>query len=78
MVKGGRIKYYYCKHSISNVFAYLRSFHPVEIVEKEKVMIDMDEQFEKCFLGIVNKFIKPLGLPEINKRLSVLNSLFSF
>jgi hypothetical protein len=41
-------------------------------------MIDMDEQFEKCFLGIVNKFIKPLGLPEINKRLSVLNSLFSF
>lgn len=78
MIKSGRIKYYYCKHSVANVFAYLRSFHPYEIVEKEKVMIDMDEQFEKCFLGIVNKFIKPLGLPEINKRLSVLNSLFNF
>jgi DNA polymerase elongation subunit (family B) len=78
MVKSGRIKYYYCKHQMANVFGYLRSFHPHEIVEKEKVMIDMDEQFEKCFLGIVNKFIKPLGLPEINKRLSVLNSLFNF
>jgi len=78
MVKSGRIKYYYCKHPMHNVYGYLRSFHPHEIVEKEKVMIDMDEQFEKCFLGIVNKFIVPLGLPEINKRLSVLNSLFSF
>jgi len=78
MVKSGRIKYYYCKHSINNVFGYLRSFHPIEIVEKEKIMIDMDEQFDKTFLTIVNKFIEPLGLPEINKRLSVLTSLFSF
>lgn len=78
MVKSGRVKYYYCNHPIGNVFAYLRSFHPIEIVEKEKVMIDMDTQFEKCFLGIVNKFIEPLGLPKINKRLSILNSLFNF
>ncbi|MDY0270857.1 hypothetical protein [Trichloromonas sp.] len=78
MVKSGRIKYYYCKHSANNVFGYLRSFHPTEIVEKEKVMIDIDEQFDKSFLTIVNKFIEPLGLPTINKRLSVLTSLFNF
>lgn len=41
-------------------------------------MIDMDEQFDKTFLTIVNKFIEPLGLPAINKRLSVLTSLFIF
>ena len=78
MIKSGKIKYYYCKHPTHNVFAYLRSFHPIEIVEKEKVMIDIDEQFDKTFLTIVNKFITPLGLPEINKRLSVLTSLFTF
>lgn len=78
MVKSGRIKYYYCNHKTSNVFAYLRSFYPKEVVENEKVKIDMDTQFEKSFLGIVNKFIKPLGLPPINKRLSVLSSLFNF
>jgi len=78
MVKSGRIKYYYCDSSVNPIFGYLRSFHPHEITEKEKVKMDIDTQFEKCFLGIVNKFIVPLGLPEINKRLSVLNSLFSF
>ena len=55
MIKSGRIKYYYCKHPVNNVFAYLRSFHPYEIVEKEKVIIDIDEQFDKTFLAIVNK-----------------------
>ena len=78
MVKSGRIKYYYCDSPVNPIFGYLRSFHPHEITEKEKVKMDIDTQFEKCFLGIVNKFIIPLGLPEINKRLSVLNSLFNF
>ena len=78
MIKSGRIKYYYCDNPTNPIFAYLRSFHPTEIVEKEKIRMDIDTQFEKCFLGLVNKFIVPLGLPEINKRLSVLNSLFSF
>jgi hypothetical protein len=63
---------------MNNVFGYLRSFHPYEITEKEGVIIDYDTQFEKCYLSLVNKFIEPLGLPVINKRLSVLNSLFSF
>ena len=78
MIKSGRIKYYYCKHPMADVFGYLRSFHPLEITEKERVIIDMDTQFDKAFLGIINKFIEPLGLPSINKRLSVLTSLFNF
>jgi len=78
MLKSGRIKYYYCKHPQAEIFAYLRSFHPIEIVEKEKVIIDYETQFEKCMLGIINKFIEPLGLPPVNKRLSVINSLFNF
>jgi DNA polymerase elongation subunit (family B) len=78
MIKSGRIKYYYCKHSMADVFAYMRSFHPIEIVEKENVIIDIDTQFDKSFLTIVNKFTEPLGLPTINERLSIKNSLFNF
>jgi hypothetical protein len=78
MVRSGKIKYYYTTHPLNNVFGYLRSFHPYEITEKEGVLIDFDTQFEKSYLILVNKFIKPLGLPLINKRISVLNSLFNF
>lgn len=77
LIKSGRIKYYYCKHPINEVFAYSRSFHPLEITQKENIVIDLDTQFEKTVLQIVNKFLKPLNLPLINKRISVLNSLFS-
>jgi hypothetical protein len=78
MIKSGKIKYYYCIHPLNNVFAYLRSFHPYEITEKESVIIDYDTQFEKGYLSLANKFLEPLGMPMINKRLSVLNSLFGF
>jgi len=76
MIRGGRIKYYYCKHPMNNIYAYSRSFHPTEIAEKEGVKVDYDLQFDKTFLSIVNRFLNPIGLPTINKRLSVLNSLF--
>jgi len=75
-IRGGRIKYYYCNHPKNNVFAYMRSMHPYEIVEKEGVKIDYDEQFDVCMLSVINRFIEPIGLPTINKRLSVLNSIF--
>lgn len=78
LIRGGKIKYYYCKHNMNNVFGYLRSFHPTEITEKEKVIFDYDTQFEKTVLAIVNDFLKPIGLPLINKRLGVLGSLFHF
>jgi hypothetical protein len=77
LLRGGKIKYYFCKHDLGERFSYMRSFHPIEIVEKEGVEIDYDTQFEKTFLKIANRFIEPIGLPVINKRLSVLNSIFS-
>ena len=76
-IRGGRIKYYYCNHPKNNVFAYMRSMHPYEIVDKEGVKIDYDEQFDVTFLSIINRFLEPIGLPTINKRLSVLNSIFA-
>lgn len=76
-IRGGRIKYYYCDHPKNNVFAYMRSMHPMEILEKENLHIDYDEQFERTMLSIINRFLEPVGLPTINKRLSVLNSIFS-
>jgi hypothetical protein len=77
LVRSGKIKYYYCKHDMGERFGYMRSFHPTEITTKEGVEVDYDEQFAKTFLSIANRFIEPIGLPVINKRLSVLNSIFS-
>ena len=78
MLKSGRVKYFYCNHPQSNYFAYLRSFYPQEITDKEKVTVDYETQFDKTMLSIVNKFIEPIGFPPINKRLSVIQSLFNF
>jgi hypothetical protein len=78
MIKDGRVKYYYCKHPLNNVFAYMRGSHPTEIVEKERVLLDYEVQFDKTVLSIANDFMRALDLPLINKRISVLNSLFGF
>lgn len=75
-IRGGRIKYYYCNHPKNDVFGYMRSMHPYEICEKENVKIDYDTQFELTILQIVNRFLEPIGLPTINKRLRVLNNIF--
>jgi len=78
MIKDGKVKYYYCKHPLNNVFAYTRGSHPTEIVEKERVILDYEVQFDKTVLSICNDFMRALELPLINKRISVLNSLFGF
>ena len=77
-IRGGRIKYFYCNHIKNTVFAYQRGLYPYEICEKEGVKIDYDEQFDVTMLSIINRFLEPIGLPTINKRLSVLNSIFTF
>jgi DNA polymerase elongation subunit (family B) len=71
---GSRIKYYYCKHDKNEMFGYLRGNHPREIAPQ----VDMDVQFEKAVLSVVNTFVVALGMPSITKRLSVVMSLFSF
>ncbi len=70
---GTKIKYYYCKDkTINDIFAYIRGSYPVEFAPE----IDLDTQFEKCILSPINSIIEPLGLPLINKRLSVVMSIF--
>lgn len=77
-LKDGKVKYFYCKHPMNNVFAYSRGFYPLEIIQKENVQIDYETQFDKTVLSISNDFLKSLDLPLINKRIAILNSLFGF
>lgn len=71
---GTKIKYYYCRDkSINDIFAYIRGSYPIELAPE----IDLDTQFEKCILSPINSIIEPLGLPLINKRLSVVMDIFS-
>ena len=76
-MRGGSVKWYFCKHPLNERFAYMRSFHPDEIVQKEKVEIDYDTLYELAMLNTVNRFLEPIGLPHVSKRHSVLTSLFS-
>ena len=68
-----KIKYYYCKDkSMNDIFAFHRGAYPIEIAPD----IDLDTQFSKCILSPINSIIEPLGLPQINQRLSVVMSIF--
>jgi hypothetical protein len=70
---GTKIKYYYCKNDETNgIFAYIRGAYPIEFAPE----IDLDTQFEKCILSPINAIIQPLGMPLINKRLSVIMDIF--
>ncbi len=70
---GSKIKYYYCKDkSLNEIFAFTRGSYPVEMAPE----IDLDTQFMKCILSPINSIIEPLGLPQINQRLSVVMSIF--
>lgn len=71
---GAKIKYYCCKDkSINDMFAYTRGSYPVEFAPT----ICYDEQFAKSILSPVNSIIKPLGMPEITKRLTIVMDIFS-
>ncbi len=69
---GTKIKYYYCKTE-QNIFAYIRGSHPIEYAPN----IDYDLQFHKCILSPINSIIKPLGMPEVTQRLTVVMDIFS-
>lgn len=73
LLKSGlKIKYYYCKDRRNSVFAYDRGSFPKEFAPP----IDIDTQFEKTILNIVNMFTNALGLPELNARLTFRLSIF--
>jgi hypothetical protein len=71
---GTKIKYYTCKNKkINDTFAFIRGSYPIEFAPE----VDYDEQFMKSILSPINSIIKPLGLPEITKRLSVILDIFN-
>lgn len=70
---GTKIKYYYCKDATyGKCFAFHRGAYPFEVAPQ----IDYDIQFEKSILSPINTIIKPLGLPQITKRLTVIMDIF--
>lgn len=72
---GTKIKYYYVDDdSINGIFAYIRGEYPKEVAPK----INYDVQFSKSILSPINSIIKPLGLPEITDRLTVVMGIFGF
>lgn len=76
LIKSGqKIKYYYTTNTLSNEFAYGGGMYPKEIADKY-APIDYDTQFEKCVLGVVNRFNKALGLSELTSKLTFTMSLF--
>jgi hypothetical protein len=69
---GTKIKYYYCNGE-ADIFAYIRGAHPIEFAPE----INYNIQFSKCILSPINSIIKPLNMPEITERLSVVMDIFS-
>jgi len=70
---GDKIKYYYTKDPINPIFGFKRGEYPIEFGPD----VDYDTQFDKVILSPINNIIKKLGMPEINKRLSVLVDIFA-
>jgi hypothetical protein len=69
---GTKVKIYPCKGQDNDKFCYILGKYPKEFAPP----VDYDELFQKTIADQVNTYIKALGLPELNKRLKVVISLF--
>ena len=69
---GTKVKIYPCIHEQNNKFCYIFGSYPSEFAPP----VDYDELFQKTVADSVNSYLKPIGLPELNKRLKVVISLF--
>lgn len=69
---GDRVKYYDCIDDKNKVFAFPYGKYPIEFAPP----IDYDELFNKTISKQVNFYLEALDLPELNKRLSVVMSIF--
>lgn len=72
IAQGDKVKYFYTKDPLMPVFAYLRGRYPYEL----GVEMDVDLQFDKTMLNIVNRLNKALDMQTINARLTMMFSLF--
>ena len=73
--QGQKVKLYYTTSKVNSVFAYINGSYPREIADKY-APIDIDTQFEKTILGIVNRFGDALGLSKLDSKLTFTLSLF--
>lgn len=69
---GEKLKLYHCKHSVSDMFAYLPGDHPYEIAPE----VDHEMQFEKSVIDPLNRVLKAVGLQTLNRNLIYSTSLF--
>jgi hypothetical protein len=69
---GTKVKIYPCVDSDNDKFCYILGKYPKEFAPN----VDYDELFQKTIAEQVNTYIKALGLPELNKRLKIVISLF--
>lgn len=69
---GSKVRYYPCIHEKNDVFCFNSGKYPHEYAPP----VDYDDQFQKTITSTVNYYMKPLGLPELNKRLSIVLSIF--
>ena len=76
LIRGGKIKWYFCDSPYYERLGYLRNFHPTEITTAEGVNVDYDTQFEKCAINFINSFTKVLGLSDLTKNLRFRYSIF--
>lgn len=70
---GDKIKIYYTTNPQYPIFGYRRGQHPYEFAPD----VDYDKMFSKVILSPINSIITKVGLPKINRRLSVLEGIFS-
>ena len=69
---GEKLKLYHCKHSVSDMFAYLPGEHPFEFAPE----VDYEMQFEKSVIDPLNRVLKAVGLQTLNRNLIYSTSLF--
>jgi DNA polymerase elongation subunit (family B) len=70
--EGEKVKFYYCKDEMNEVFAYNPEKFPEDIAPE----IDYDTMFYKVVIIPINAILEALKLPQLNEKLTYVKSLF--
>jgi hypothetical protein len=72
---GSKVKMYATTNHKNDTFAFIQGMYPREVAELH-APIDIDIQFDKAVLSLLNRFNKVLGLSELTPQLTFTLSLF--
>jgi DNA polymerase elongation subunit (family B) len=72
---GSKVKFYATTNPKNDRFAFIQGMYPREVAELH-APIDIDMQFDKSVLQLINRFNKVLGLSKLTPQLSFTLSLF--